>query len=560
MDRPSKLGPSLGVLASQILGLRFRLFTRRAAGRGLIGRILSWLFAMALAGGMGLGSYLLFAEVEAVRTHPVWQAFSLGLFCFLISLFWILWPVVAAQVDEAYELGRYLHFPVRPARLYGLQTLSGLLEPAVLFFYPALLGAGLGLARGPAPGAFATIALMFAYVLLNVCAGRFLLNLTLNVMRSKRSGEILFGVLLFLLGLAALLPPVDASWLFSKLGLMLGSQNADLSMLANTAKALGATPPGQLARGLSAAAAGMPMVALEAAGQMVFFALLTWAMGLWLLKRFYRGGRGLKLLPAKNKEELKAMATRGWRLPGLSDATTAVFEKELRTFLANPKSRMLFAVPFFLVIILKIVGGQQIFFYIWGPAWSGILWTLLGFYVLSVLAGQFFVNGFGYEGHALRWVWWFPTPLDCWLRGRNLAQAVFSLVQMLGLGLALHLLLPRTSLQLIELPLLSFPFALAVLLGAGNILSLHYPRHFHFSLARRDRPAGPAFMWALGALGMAATATMAVLSLSNGNFWIRLVGLLLLWPIGYLAWRASLPRATKLLHERREALIEAITK
>ncbi|MBN2494184.1 MAG: hypothetical protein JXR96_06315 [Deltaproteobacteria bacterium] len=549
----------LGTLLRLLLGLRFRLFVRRLSGRGVLGAAAAWMLAAGLAAGLGWGSYLLFASVEAIRIHPVWSAFALSLFAFLVSLFWIIWPLVAAQVDEAYEMGRYFQFPVRPGRLYWLHSWVGLLEPSVLFFYPLLVGSAFGLAHSLQPGWPATVALMLAFVLMNVTAGRCLLNLFLNIMRSRRSGEILFGILLVFLTLAALIPPVDASWLFSRLGEGFGDSAEDLSLLANTAMALSGTPPGYLARGLAGAARGDWLLVAKSLSVMAACTLVAWFIGLRLLLRFYRGGRGL-LGTGRAAAPRPGPGSRGWKLPACSHAMSAIFEKELRTLLANPKSRMLFAVPFYLLIILKIVGGPQIFSYLWGDAWAAVLLSMLGFYVLSVLSGQFFVNGFGYEGPAVRWPFWLPVPLSTWLAGRNLAHGLSACVQMLALTGMLFVLIPSASARLLDLPLAAFTFALLVMLAVGNLLSVRYPRRYHFSLSRRDRPAGQSFLWALAVLGACTAIVLAVLALGARRPELMHLGLASLPPAGALIYRALIPAASRAAAIRRESLIQAIER
>ena len=151
-----------------ILNLRFKLFLRRMTKRGTVGATISFTLALGLSSGLGIGGYYLFGKIPAIYSNPVWMAFALSLYFFLVGLFWILWPVIAAQIDEAYELSRFFNFPVRPGRLYLIQSALGLFEPSVLFFYPALLGAGLGLASSLKPGGKITLLLMLAYTIMHV--------------------------------------------------------------------------------------------------------------------------------------------------------------------------------------------------------------------------------------------------------------------------------------------------------------------------------------------------------------------------------------------------------
>jgi len=543
-----------------VLSLRFRLFARGLTSRGILGTLVAVLVAAALSLGMGVGSFLLFSAVEGIYQNPVWMAFTMGLFFFLLGLFWVIWPVIAAQVNEAYELGRFFSYPVRPGRLYLIQFLTGLLEPSVLFFYPALVGAVLGIARTHPIGWGLPVLLVMAYTLMNVACGRGLQNLFLNVMTSRRSGEILFvGVLLFL-GFSAFLPPVDASWLFERFG-EFGTSPEDLAVLAQTARALGNTPFGWVAMGLAAAGAGEIRVVMGTLAMMILTGAVAWMLGLWLLKRFYRGGRGMKLLPSRSRPAKSGSTGMiGWRFPGVSKLTSTVFIKEIKVLASSPKARLLFAVPFFLLILLKIIGAPQLFFYLWGDAWASVLMALLSLYVLSVLSGQFFSNGFGYDGTGIRQVYLSPTSVGNWLKGRNLAQGVFATVQFLLLGLLVHLLMPGTTLRALALPLCAFPFGLLVMLGVGNLLSARYPRRYHFTLARRDRPVGASFIWSLAVLGTCALVTLALAGIAGARPLTLWVAMAVLPLLGLAVYKILFPVALGWTQAEKERIIEAIAR
>jgi ABC-2 type transport system permease protein len=561
-DPRSPTGPGFWTTVWLMIRLRFLLLARRLSGGGWLSGGFALVMVTALATGLGVGSYLLFATVPVVSGSRIWSAFFLGLYCFLMGLFWVLWPLVAAQVDEAYELGRYLHYPVRPARLYLIQTAVALAEPSVLFFYPALVGAGLGLAKTLQPGPFATVGLMVCFALMNVAVGRGLLGLFLNVMTSRRSAEILFGAFLAALGVAALLPPVDASWLFAQLESMATAAPEDLGEIIRATGAVTDTPPGWLAYGLRAASRGRTTTAVSTALGMLTVGAVAWLAGLVLLKRFYRGGRDLVSTGRKPAAPSPAQPPPqpGWRLPGASDGVSAVFQKEWRTMTSNPKGRMIFAVPFFLLILLKVVGAPTLLQYLWGTPWAAILLALLGLYVLAVLAGQFFAAGFGYDGQGVRLVFLTPAPPETWLRGRNLAQAAFATLQFTGLGLAVFGLLPSTRGTGLALPLLGFPFGLLVLLAMGNLLAATHPQRYHLSLSRRDRPQPAAALAVLGCLAFVSLSISGALVIARLTSLPATITLAPLVGAGALLYRLLLPIAARRTSANRDRILTAIAR
>jgi len=153
-----------------------------------------------------------------------------------------------------------------------------------------------------------------------------------------------------------------------------------------------------------------------------------------------------------------------------------------------------------------------------------------------------------------------PASLGNWLRGRNLAQGIFAGVQFLLLGLLVHLLMPGTTFKALALPLCAFPFGLLVMLGSGNLLSARYPRRYHFTLARRDRPVGASFIWSLLVLGTCALVTLALAGIAGARplaLWLALSVLPLL---GVAVYKILLPVALRWTLAEKESIIEAVAR
>ena len=545
-----------------LVALRFRLASRRLAPCGAaLGAGFSLLLALAVALAASWGSYWLFAGPLA-RGGTIWIDFGLALFSFLLGLFWLLWPVVAAQIDEAYELSRYFVYPVRPRTLYLAQTIIALVEPATLLFVAPLVGmvVGLGATRNLplAPG----LMLLIGYTLVCLAGGRLLANLLLGVLSSRRSGELLLGAVLALLLLSFLLPPVDASWLTRRLG-GFGANPADLRILARATLSMRQTPLGWLAVGLDALGHGAALTALVALAKMLALAVLSWLFGLRALERFYRGG-GARFWRRRRQrpptpEPPALTVTAPTHETGLAPRPLrALLAKEMRLLAANPKARLLFFMPFFLLILLKIVGAPSLLAYLLGPSWAASLLTIVALYLLSVLAGQFLVNGLGYEGAGLWQHFLGPQPPWRWFVARNAAQALFATLQLVGVAILIFAGLPGASFDGLLLPLCAFALLLGLALGAGNLLSLLYPKRFTASLARRDRPAAASFLFMLLALGAGSALVygLRLLAAHSGSD----LPLLALPPIGLSLYLASLPLALGLQRQRKHLLLEAIAR
>lgn len=245
-------------------------------------------------------------------------------------------------------------------------------------------------------------------------------------------------------------------------------------------------------------------------------------------------------------------------MPLLSGPVTALFEREIRTLVRSPKGRLLFAMPFFLLILLKLVGGAPLLEIWLGPTWASQLLTALAVYVLASLAGQFLVNQFGYDGQAVRLVFLLPPSPREWLLGRNLAHGVFGLVQFLALAGLLFALLPRTSGSGLVVPFMLFPTGMLTLMAVGNLLSIRYPRRFVFTLKRRDRPAPASFGWLLGALGLILVGLAGALWLAKVSGLPAVIPLALLLVVALFTYLRLLPLAVAEARRRREALVGGV--
>jgi ABC-2 type transport system permease protein len=566
---------SFGRLLALLFALRLRLTSRRPAPGARLGAGLSAAVGLGLAVGAAWGTYVLVARL-LTPAGPIWLRFGVSLLTFLLGLLWLLWPLIAAQVDEAFELSRFAHFPLRPRRLYLAQTLLSLVEPAALLFYAPLCG--LLAALAPQLPIGQALGLCAAYVLMSVTCGRALANAMLGLLTSRRSSELLLSGVLALLLVSFAMPSVDVSWLSRQLsGLGAG---ADLRLLVRGAASMQITPGGWLATGLIAAMLGRTDLVIAMLGLMLGLSALAWPLGLVALKRFYRGGQGLfgrraNKTKSTSQDTLENTATPNTATPNTATQNTAtqntathkaswrrplwvLLRKELTLLYANPRTRLLFVVPFFLLILLKIVGGPQLFAHLAGPAWAAWLLAVLASYLVTMLAAQLFANGLGYEGPALLLALVAPQPLWRGMVARNLAQALLATLQFVGLTLLTLLALPGATAQGLAFPLALYPFILSVALATGNLLSLRYPRRFSASLRQRDRVPPAAAAWLLLVLtlagAIAAGLWRATLALETQ------APLLVLPLLGLGTYAATLPRALRILARDRGRLLAAIAR
>ncbi|MBI5544642.1 MAG: hypothetical protein HY901_12185 [Deltaproteobacteria bacterium] len=516
---------------------------------------LAVLLGVSLA--LGLGAYALMAH-PAVAASARWSRFLLRFIAFLVSVVFVVWPVLSAGVDEHSELSRFVTFPIRPIELFLASSLSGLIEPRALVFYPVMIGTALGYAAHRPFPALEGTALLAAYFAFNVAWGRASLTLVLNVLRHRRSAEILGVLFLGGLFLASLAPPIDVSWLSGLFkddgGFVAALGTVDDRFVLATSKALGNMPPCALAIGLEALAREEYREGMAALLWLLFGTAVGFGFSFWLLVRFYKG-TARPARPSAARTAARAARAR-------DGAIWALIDREASDFVRNPKARLLCSVPFFLCILLRFVHARDLAAAALGPSADTWLVAVLCSYAALVVGANFAQNVFAYDGPGLALLFATPVPLRSLFVAKNVVHAAGTLVVSLALivfyALYVHPLGPGEIAVGLLTPLVELP----VLLGAGNFLSVLAPRKFHASLRRRDRP--PAMATSVGLLAAAAAVAplgLLLRLLGEGRPGaVHLAALLAMAAALWFAWSRLLPRASELLAARRETVLRLVMR
>ncbi len=532
-------------------GLRLRIGMNGGARRSRVMAIAAFVASSAPGLVLGVGFYNLL-RWEPVAASFMWSAFFLGLLSFVTALTWTLWPLLSAGVDDHSELSRYSAFPITPFRLLVASTLASLFEPRAFVFYAPVVGAGLGFLSLKPPASWGAALLLFAtYAVMNAAWSRLGLHLVLNVLRQKRSAEMIGGFfLLFLVG-ASFIPPINTDWLTEVGG---GLSAVDSTMIADAALALSRVPPGFFGVGLLRLAEGNVLGAFVSMAGMLFFTVIPLFAAWRMLLRFHEGaGRAGPPLPAQGEKNPFARTGSRFR--------TLVVREALDLW-RNPKARLLAAVPFLLAILLKLISGRALFVHLLGDAADAWLMGALCLYGCIVISSTFSQNTFAYDGHGFSVFLAAPMPVGDVMRAKNLVHGAAGL----GLGLlasVFYVVYFRAGSPL------SWACAVAavgvmvpVLLAAGNLLSVFFPVKFHASLKRRDKLPFAASMLGVVAAGFGAFPFSLALRL-NGRAPpdVRSLLILLVAVAGALAlYRAVLPLSLSLLERRRELVLRAVTR
>lgn len=544
MSRP----PSWARQMLLLWGLRRRL-ARGGAERGL-GGLLSkgGLFVL-------LGTGLLFARLTfaLLTSEPVVEDNHLTLFLllllgFLASTLQILWPVVTATVDDAAEISRFNAFPIRPRQLFFASLLASLVEARTFPIWGALFGAAAAMVtRGTsALIAFpATLALGFA----SGAWGRAMLHVLLDLLRSRRSAEAMGGGLLILLFLTALVPPPDLSWFKT---LRLGAEGVDSQLMAGATVVFTILPTGAWGWALFMGTIDVPVGAILAIAGLLVTGGIGAGVAWVFLARFHR--HAARALPhfQPGRRTRRAFAS-----PSLF---LVLAERELRDVLLNPRVRVMAALPFFLTILLKLVGARALAETLWATRADAWLMGAVAAYGTVVLGGGLAQNAFGYDGHGAAALFAAPVAPSLLLRAKNLVHGGAAMLLSIAL-IAFYALLIEVPSAWITLAVLgSALWQAAWFVAVGNLLSVLFPVRFNASLKRRDRAPPPSVAVGLVATGFSLLPLTLVLR--SGMFATSPVAALaFVWlfvPLGFAFRAASERRALQLLQNRRADVLRAV--
>lgn len=532
-------------------GLRLNIGLNKGKRPSRVLAVGSFLFSSAPALFLGLGFYRLLAW-RAVAESPAWSAFILNLLCFVTSSVWVAWPILSAGVDDHSELSRYSSFPISPFRLMFASTLASLLEPRAIVFYAPLVGATFGYLRHhPAP--LLLIAPLFlVYAVLNAAWSRVGLHIVLNVLRQQRSAEIIGGGFVLTLIACSFIPPIDTSWL-TQVGTE-GVQALDMSIIVNAAVALSRVPPGFFGDGLWAAAHGRYAITGIDFVLVSLFTGMGFTVAYSLLIQFHQsaGRAGPPVKQGADSDPFRKT----------KDRARTLLVREALDLWRNPRARLLASVPFLLAILLKLLSGRDLFVFLLGRTADAWILGGLALYGAVVIASTFAQNTFAYDGQGFAVFLAAPMPVGEVMKAKNRVHALAALL--LGFVVSTFYVVYFRHGGALEwlIAMAAIAAMLPVLLTAGNFLSLYFPVKFHASLKRRDKLPFAASMLGVGAASVGAAPFVSALKAcgTEGPHAGTLMRILIAAAIGWAVYLALLPLAMRLLEQRREIVLRAVTR
>ncbi len=415
---------------------------------------------------------LLFSIVLAVLWYGMWTAGAVGLFAFtawispdklaralpgilfLIVLYWQVSPLLTATMGVSIDMRKMALYPINPRTLFVIECLLRLLTGLEMLLLLAGISLGVAVKTPQAAVAFAPALALF--VLFNVLLSAGTRNLIERLLLRRGLRELFF----FLLVLASASPQMI---LWSGAGPRVGQR------LYRTFRFL---PQSILP---STALSHAYLGALTAADWLVMavWCVLAGAFGYFQFQRSFRSDGAAAGLPARANDERAPWTERVYTLPSrlLPDPAGALVEKEIRYLVRSARFRFLFLMGCFFGVLAWLPFAMR-----HGSSGTGGLQhhflTLLSLYGLLLLGQLTFLNSFGLDRSAARYLFWMPISPSTLLAAKNVVGGLFLTLQVMILALICLLLRVLAGVTQVVEALVVTGIAALYLCSAGNLTSV----------------------------------------------------------------------------------------
>ena len=515
--------------------LRSRLLINQLARGGIVNAVfiaLAGIVCVFLSINLFIGAFLVgwlaFDDAPSFVILLVWDGIVI-----IFTFTWMIGLLTELQRSEALSLEKFLHLPVSPAGVFGLNYLASLMSVNLLMFVPLMIGLTLGLAAARGPALLVLLPLLLAFILMVTALTYQFQGWLVSLMTNQRRRRTVIVVvtLVFILmfqlpnaiGLMAIRdrPEIDFDLQKKELEVIQhaydnkqitdeeyfkrkqenvnahyqrireADQRFKDEALGYAALANTVLPLGWLPLGAQNAFDGDVLPAL------LGLAAYTLIGGLSLLRayrttlRLYTGhftsgapssprpsegeGAGVRGQPASaTSPSVREPATLlDRKIPWLSEQVSAVALGGFRSIVRAPEAKMLLITP----LIMFIAFGAMVFQRAATdevPEFVRPLIAIGAMNTIMITLTQFIGNQFGFDSGGFRIYVLSPAPRRDVLLGKNLAVAPIALVMAVVAASLVQILMPmRVYLFLALLPQMVTMFLTFAIFG--NFLAIYAP-------------------------------------------------------------------------------------
>lgn len=542
-----------------IAQLRWRLFInglRTVRGRlEIVSRVFMG-FGFGVLGlvgsvGIGAGAYYFIAHN---------QAEGLAVLLWVVFLFWQLFPVMANALAENVDSSQLLRFPMTYPAYFLVRMAYGSFEPATVIALLWLFGMATGIAIASIPAFLWAVPVLILFAIFNLFLARMIFAWAERWLAQRKTREVL-GVIFFLFF-------IGVQFIGPALGRY--GQHAHPELKQTTSQLLPVErmlPPGTAAASIAGATRReMPRAFGGLALLAAYGAAALWLLNVRLRAQYFgenlseaaaRAPAALSVAASRKKQAIRA----GLRIPFVSEATSAVVEKEFRYILRSGPMLFTLVMPVVVLLVFRFTGsrpGRQSSFL---ATSADLAFPVGAGYALLILSNLVY-NSFGADNGGIQLFYLCPARFREILLGKNIAHSLILAgeVFLVWLGAAFLYRPPDPVIFLATITALCF--GLFTNLAAGNLLSIFTPKKVDFGTMGRQRASTVTAFASLGV--QAATIGIAVGTLlvarTFHRTWAAIPVFLVLAVAAGIGYSLVMGRIDKFAIEKRETMVTELCR
>jgi ABC-2 type transport system permease protein len=538
---------------SAIAELRWRMFLnslRTTRGQmELLSRMLVGL-AFTIGGlggaiGLGVAAYLMISSGRP-EFLPV-------LFWF-VFLFWQGFPIVASALGTGPDSSDLLRFPLS-YRAYTLVRVGyGAFDPATALGTLWSCGILLGVVYAkPALFAWApTIVLIFG--VFNVLFMQMLFSWLERWLAQRRTREVMSVLFLLLILSLQLIGPM-----MQHFGRRSGREMP--GFFGVIARVQGPLPPGLAGDAIVQGIYPRWGAAFAATGLLCAFVLLVGYLLHVRLRAQYRGENLSEVGAASTLPRDRSLRL-GWDLPGLPSPLAAVFEKEVRYILRSGPMLLNLIMPVFVLLLFRFgaanPGQHAGAFLSHAP---DLAFPAMAAYTLLMLT-NLVCNSFGGDSGGMQFYFAAPVNFRQIVLAKNLTHGSILALEVLLAWIAVSYFYGTPGFEIVVATLAGLLFAVPLILTAGNLLSVYWPKRMDFFSFRGQRPAQTSALIILLAQLFVVGISVSVFVFARhfGSLWIAILTLVVMGGVSVTIYKLTLDRMDCLIRRQQEGLLAELCR
>jgi len=534
-----------------VAGLRWRILRNNMKNKNrvwdVIGVVISSVVGIVFVASMAI---LVFVGTVAFLNNHHEARFGLLFWGFF--LWWQVLPIFVAGFSPSFSFRSLLRFPLKFSAFYSIGIAYGLADSAALaslVWLVTMIVAAVITRISVVP---VMILASILFVAVNVTLERLIGSWLEKILAKRKAREIFLALfVLFIVGVQFIGPAIQK---YEK------SPKPDVAKIVRYARP---SPPSLAGEMIAGAAAGDSATVGTGAAGLAGFAVLLGGLLFFRYRDQFRGEElSETMAPARvaAKPVVPAREAAGPELRLLPAAVNAVLAKEFRYLFRNGFVATALLFPPLLALLFSMQFGgahpttkraisPDLFF----PG-------MMAYLTLILMAPSF--NSFAYEGRGMQTYFMLPVRFRDILMAKNLVTLAILTGEIASCVALLKWRVGLPPSPVFFATICALIFAVAGQLTIANWSSLKFPKKMEFGKMQGNRQSGMAVLVAFGSQLVFATTCGLVLFVGRfgSNPWLPTEIFLCLAAAAVAGYIAALDPLTKLAEEKKESILDALTK